>query len=78
MISNRTLNAEFKGVQLKFDSVTITSVPPPKPNMAPASWKPSEPKVILDNVSGGVNPGHFVSIIGASGKIIFLRTKALF
>jgi hypothetical protein len=36
--------------------------------MAPASWRPAEPKVILNNVSGGINPGHFVSIIGASGK----------
>lgn len=35
--------------------------------MAPASWKPAEPKVILDNISAAVNPGHFVSIIGASG-----------
>jgi ABC-type nitrate/sulfonate/bicarbonate transport system ATPase subunit len=35
--------------------------------MAPASWIPSEPKIILDNISAAVNPGHFVSIIGASG-----------
>ena len=27
----------------------------------------AEPKVILDNVSGSVLPGQFLSIIGASG-----------
>jgi len=27
-----------------------------------------EPKVIIDNVSGTVMPGHFLAIIGASGK----------
>lgn len=37
--------------------------------MAPASWRPADEKVILDSVSGAVNPGQFLSIIGASGML---------
>lgn len=45
--------------------MTITAIP--KGGCCGSKAKDQEPKVILDNVSGSVMPGQFLSIIGASG-----------
>jgi ABC-type multidrug transport system ATPase subunit len=54
-----------KKIQLTFENVVITTIPKAKKcgNKGP----PPEPKVILDDLSGSILPGQFLSIIGASG-----------
>jgi len=52
-------------IQLSWKEIIITAVPPTgkcKPRGAL-----TEPKLIIDNVSGTVQPGQFLAIIGASG-----------
>lgn len=51
-------------IQLSWNNVVITSTP--KPGCCKKGVK-METKTILDNVSGTVLPGQFMSIIGASG-----------
>ena len=55
---------EDKKVCLQWQDIEITALPQP----GKCGKKPiGEKKLILDNISGSVLPGEFVSIIGASG-----------
>ena len=59
---NRTQNP----IQISWNDITITANPPTgrcKPKNAL-----KEPKEIIRGVSGTVQPGQFLAIIGASGK----------
>lgn len=54
-------------VQLTWEDIVITAMPPTgrcKPKNAL-----KEPKEIIRGVSGTVEPGQFLAIIGASGKL---------
>ena len=55
-------------VQLTWEKITITAMPPVGKCGKKAKTGMQEPKIILDGVSGTVMPGQFVAIIGASGK----------
>lgn len=46
-----------KGIQLKFKDIFITTVPKEKKLCKKRNYKPQEPKVIINHVSGAVNPG---------------------
>lgn len=41
---------------------------PKKKGLCNRNAKAEKPKVILDHVSGSIQPGQFLAIIGASGK----------
>ena len=56
-------------IQLTFKEVFITANPVQK-KCCKGKGPPAEPKLIINGVSGTVLPGQFVSIIGASGKLI--------
>jgi ABC-type multidrug transport system fused ATPase/permease subunit len=57
-----------KKMQLTFQEVVIKTIPKQKKCCNRGNAPPQEPKVILNNVSGTIAPGQFLSIIGASGK----------
>ena len=61
-------NVKKKRIQLKFYNIFITTVPKAKKCFKRKNYQVPQPKVIIDNVSGAVNPGQFLSIIGASGN----------
>ena len=56
-------------MQLTFENITITTIPKKGRCGKPSTEKPKE---ILKSVSGTIEPGQFLSIIGASGKNRFL------
>ena len=58
-----------KLIQLTWDNIKITALPPAGKCGKRAKNALKEPKVIIDGVSGTVKPGQFVAIIGASGKL---------
>lgn len=53
---------------MKFKNISITTVPKEKKCCKGKNYKTPEAKVIINDVSGAVNPGQFLAIIGASGK----------
>jgi hypothetical protein len=55
-----------KKVQLTFENIVIRTVPKQK-KCGRAIKDAPQPKVILNDVSGTILPGQFLSIIGASG-----------
>ena len=60
-----------KYLQLTFEDVQITAMPPTGRCAKRAKNALKEPKVIIDGVSGTIMPGQLVAIIGASGKWTF-------
>ena len=56
-----------KKIQLTFEDVVIKTVPQQR-KCCNKNAEPQKAKVILDNVSGTIQPGQFLAIIGASGK----------
>jgi len=58
---NRTKNP----IQISWQDITITAMPPTGRCKARGALK--EPKEIIKSVSGTVQPGQFLAIIGASG-----------
>jgi ABC-type multidrug transport system fused ATPase/permease subunit len=59
-----------KKIQLTFEDVLIKTIPQQR-KCCNKNAEPQKSKVILDNVSGTIQPGQFLAIIGASGKIYF-------
>jgi ABC-type multidrug transport system fused ATPase/permease subunit len=57
-----------KKIQLTFENIQISAIPKKK-RCGNKGQAPSQPKVILNDVSGTILPGQFLAIIGASGKI---------
>ena len=66
-IGNKSKNNKL--IQLTWDNIKITALPPAGKCGKRAKNALKEPKVIIDGVSGTVKPGQFVAIIGASGKL---------
>ena len=64
--ANRSKNKKL--VQLTFDNIEITAMPPTGKCAKRNKNALKEPKRIIDGVSGTIMPGQFVAIIGASGK----------
>ena len=62
-------NKNNKLIQLTWDNIKITALPPAGKCGKRNANALKEPKVIIDGVSGTVKPGQFVAIIGASGKL---------
>ena len=62
-------NKNNKLIQLTWENVKITAMPPVGKCGRRAKNALKEPKTIIDGVSGTVKPGQFVAIIGASGKL---------
>lgn len=56
-----------KKIQLSFENVLIQTVPQQR-RFCNKNAKQEKPKVILNSVSGCIQPGQFLAIIGASGK----------
>lgn len=56
-----------KKIQLTFEDVLIKTIPQQR-KCCNKNAEPQKPKVILENVSGTIQPGQFLAIIGASGK----------
>ena len=56
-----------KKIQLTFEDVLIKTIPQQR-KCCNKNAEPLKPKVILDSVSGTIQPGQFLAIIGASGK----------
>ena len=61
-------NKNNKLVQLTWDNIEITALPPSGKCGKRNKNALKEPKVIIDGVSGTAMPGQFIAIIGASGK----------
>lgn len=66
-IGNKSKNNKL--IQLTWDNIKITALPPAGKCGKRNKNALKEPKVIIDGVSGTVKPGQFVAIIGASGKL---------
>ena len=65
-----------KKIQLTFKDLTVQTIPRRKQLFCCQYGEPkTQPKVILDNVSGTIIPGQFVAILGSSGagKTTFLN-----
>jgi ABC-type transport system involved in cytochrome bd biosynthesis fused ATPase/permease subunit len=56
-----------KKIQLTFEDVLIKTIPQQR-KCCNKNAEPQKPKIILENVSGTIQPGQFLAIIGASGK----------
>jgi ABC-type protease/lipase transport system fused ATPase/permease subunit len=56
-----------KKIQLTFEDIVIKTIPQKRKCCQKGPVLPA--KVILNNVSGTIQPGHFLAIIGASGKL---------
>lgn len=61
-----------KKIQLTFEDVLIKTIPQQR-KCCNKNAEPQKSKVILDNVSGTIQPGQFLAIIGASGKFKFYQ-----
>ena len=68
---NSFVDSVKQKIQLTFKDLTIrTSFK--RRRFYDRSSEIPETKIILDNVSGTILPGQFVSIMGASGKYIYI------
>lgn len=56
-----------KKIQLTFENVLIKTIPHQRKCCKKKNVEPEKSKVILNNVSGTIQPGQFLAIIGASG-----------
>ena len=56
-----------KKIQLTFEDVLIKTIPQQR-KCCNKNAEPQKPKIILESVSGTIQPGQFLAIIGASGK----------
>ena len=56
-----------KKIQLTFENVVIKTIPQQR-KCCKRKGEPEKSKTILNNVSGTIQPGQFLAIIGASGK----------
>ena len=61
-----SMNTTKNPIQLSWNKIVITAMPPTGKCKPRGALK--EPKIIIDDVSGTVQPGQFLAIIGASGK----------
>lgn len=71
VVQKNIIPSTKKKVQLTFNNVHISALPKKK-KCGGKGQAPQQPKVILNDVSGTIQPGQFLAIIGASGKS-FLR-----
>lgn len=62
-----------KQIQLTFEDVLIKTIPQQR-KCCNKNAEPQKSKIILDNVSGTIQPGQFLAIIGASGKYSLYRS----
>jgi len=65
MVRRSTRKEGYNMIQLNWDNIVIQTTPPT--GCCGKKNPDAKPKVILDDVSGCVLPGQFLSIIGASG-----------